>query len=194
MLVGQQAPDFELEGVLNGDFKKYKLADYKGKWLVLFSYPLDFTFVCPTEIIEFSNKLEEFKKLGAEILGLSVDSVFTHLAWQNTPRKEGGLGEIHYPLLSDLTHAVSEAYGFYMKSEGHTLRGTVIIDPEGIVRHVQMNHPDVGRNVTEIIRLVKAYQFAAKHGEVCPATWQQDGDATIKPSPKESLEYFHKVN
>ncbi|EAY01083.1 thioredoxin peroxidase [Trichomonas vaginalis G3] len=195
MLVGKPAPAFKSTAVFpDTDFKEVSLEQYKGKWLVLFSYPLDFTFVCPTEIIEFSNKYEEFKKIGCEVLGLSVDSVFTHLAWINTPRKEGGLGEIKYPLIGDLGGKIAKDYGFYMCEAGHTLRGTAIIDPEGIIRHVQMNHPDVGRNVDEILRLVKAYQFAAKHGEVCPAQWHGEGDLTIKPNPKASKEYFGKAN
>ncbi|EAX86162.1 tryparedoxin peroxidase, putative [Trichomonas vaginalis G3] len=191
MLVGKEAPDFTAQAVLpDGDFKEISRKNYNGGWLVLFSYPLDFTFVCPTEIIEFSNKYAEFKKIGCEVLGMSVDSVYSHLAWRNTPRKEGGLGEINYPLISDLGGKIAKSYGFYIEEAGHDLRGTVIIDPQGIVRHVQMNHPDVGRNVDEILRLVKAYQYAAKHGEVCPSKWTKEGDATIKPNPKESKEFF----
>ncbi|EAY14703.1 tryparedoxin peroxidase, putative [Trichomonas vaginalis G3] len=195
MLVGNKAPSFKAEAVFpDTDFKKVSLDSYKGKWLVLFAWPLDFTFVCPTEIIEFSNKFEEFKKLGCEVIGMSVDSNFTHLAWINTPRKDGGIGSLQYPIIGDLGAKISKAYGFYMEEAGHDLRGTVIIDPQGIVRHIQMNHPDVGRNVDEIIRLVKAYQFAAKHGEVCPAQWHGEGDLTIKADPKASKEYFNKAN
>ena len=190
--VGHKAPDFKGKAVLpNLEFKDLSLADYKGKWLVLYSYPLDFTFVCPTEIIQFSEQIEEFKKIKCEVIGLSVDSVFSHLAWINTPRKEGGLGGIKYPLIGDLGACISKKYGFYMCDAGHTNRGTCIIDPDGVVRHLSYNHPDVGRNIDEIIRLVKGYQFAREHGEVCPAQWQE-GKPTIKPDPKKAKEYFAK--
>jgi len=191
--VGKQAPCFATQAVIpSTEFVPISLCDYKGKWVVLFSYPLDFTFVCPTEIIAFSDKYEEFKKIGCEVLGMSVDSCFTHLAWINTPRKEGGLGPIAYPIIGDLGGKVCKAFGFYMPEAGHSLRGTAIIDPQGIVRHISMNHPDVGRNIDEVLRLVKGYQFAAAHGEVCPAQWHE-GDATIKPGVKESKDFFeHK--
>ena len=191
-LIGHQAPAFKGQAVLpSTEFVDLSLDQYKGKWLVLFSYPLDFTFVCPTEIIKFSETYPQFKKINCEVVGISVDSVFTHLAWMNTPRKEGGLGELQIPLIGDLGGVISKAYGFYMEDAGHDLRGTVIIDPQGIVRHVSMNHPDVGRNIEEVLRLVKGYQFAAEHGEVCPAQWQEGGD-TIKPDVKKSKEYFSK--
>ena len=191
-LIGKPAPAFKGQAVVpSTEFVDISLEQYKGKWLVLFSYPLDFTFVCPTEIIKFSETYPEFKKINCEVVGISVDSCFTHLAWMNTPRKEGGLGELQIPLIGDLGGVISKAYGFYMEDAGHDLRGTVIIDPQGIVRHVSMNHPDVGRNIEEVLRLVKGYQFAAAHGEVCPAQWQEGGD-TIKPDVKKSKEYFSK--
>ncbi|OHT04651.1 Peroxiredoxin-1 [Tritrichomonas foetus] len=190
--VGQPAPCFKGQAVLPSlEFADVELSQFKGKWLVLYSYPLDFTFVCPTEIIQFSEQYEQFKKINCEVVGLSVDSVFSHLAWINTPRKEGGLGGIKYPLIGDLGAKISKKYGFYMCEAGHTLRGTAIIDPDGIVRHISMNHPDVGRNIDEVLRLVKGYQFAREHGEVCPAQWQEGAD-TIKPDPKKSKEYFSK--
>ena len=188
--IGQPAPDFEGEAVMPTlEFEKIKLADFKGRWLVLFSYPLDFTFVCPTEIIAFSEAYEKFKAIGCEVVGMSVDSCYTHTAWMNTPRAEGGLGEINYPIIGDLGAKIIRKYGFYLCQEGHALRGTAIIDPEGIIRHLSMNHPDVGRNIEEVLRLVKGYQFAAAHGEVCPAQWHE-GEETIKPDVKKSKEYF----
>lgn len=190
--VGKPAPCFKAQAVLPSlEFGDIELSQFKGKWLVLFSYPLDFTFVCPTEIIQFSEEYDQFKKIGCEVVGISVDSVFSHLAWMGVPRKEGGIGSIKYPIIGDLGGKVSKKYGFYMCDAGHDLRGTVIIDPDGIVRHISQNHPDVGRNIDEVLRLVKGYQFAREHGEVCPAQWHEGGD-TIKPDPKKSKEYFSK--
>lgn len=135
-------------------------------------YTRDFTFVCPTEIISFSNKADDFRKIGAEVIGVSVDSVFTHLAWINTPRKEGGLGGINIPLLSDVNHSVGESYGVMHLDSGHHLRGTYIIDPNQNIRHISLNDPPVGRSVDEVYRLVEGYQSFEEHGEVCPANWQ----------------------
>jgi len=188
--VGQPAPDFKAQAVIpSTEFVDVELSKLKGKWVILFSYPLDFTFVCPTEIIAFSEAYQKFKAIDCEVLGVSVDSCFTHLAWINTPRKDGGLGSIEYPLIGDLGGKICKSYGFYLPEEGHALRGTAIIDPQGIVRHISMNHPDVGRNIDEVLRLLKGYQFAAKHGEVCPAQWHE-GEATIKPGVKESKDFF----
>ena len=190
--VGKPAPAFKGQAVFPDlDFKDVELKQYKGKWVVLFSYPLDFTFVCPTEIIAFSDAYDKFKAINCEILGLSVDSCFTHLAWIGTPRKQGGLGPMKYPLIGDLGAKISQKYGFYMPDAGITLRGTAIIDPDGVIQHISMNQPDVGRNIDEVLRLVKGYQFAREHGEVCPAQWQE-GSATIKPNPKQAKEYFAK--
>ena len=189
--VGKPAPDFDEEAVVGTEFKRVKLSDYKGKYLVLFFYPLDFTFVCPTEILAFSDRADEFRKIGCEVVGASVDSVFCHLAWINTPKKNGGLGgELKIPLIADLTHRLSEAYEVLLDS-GHTLRGLFIIDDKGVVRQVTMNDPPVGRSVDETLRLVQAFQYTDKHGEVCPIGWTP-GAATIKPNPKESLEFFGK--
>lgn len=191
--IGFKAPNFVGQAVdpETREFVEVSLDQFKGKWLVLFSYPLDFTFVCPTEIIQFSEHYNEFKEINCEVLGMSVDSVFTHNAWMDVPRKDGGLGQINYKLIGDLGSKISKMFGFYMPEAGHALRGTAIIDPDGIVRHLSMNHPDVGRNIEEVLRLVKGYQFAAKHGEVCPANWHE-GSATIKPTIKESKEFFSK--
>ena len=140
--------------------KDVKLTDYAGRYLVLLFYPLDFTFVCPTEIIAFSDRANEFKALGSQVVGISTDSPFTHLAWINTPRKQGGLGHLNIPLLSDLTHQISKDYGVYLEHLGHSLRGLFIIDGKGIVRQITMNDLPVGRSVDETIRLIQAFQHS----------------------------------
>ncbi|KAN0044706.1 hypothetical protein ACTA71_006225 [Dictyostelium dimigraforme] len=194
--IRKPAPAFKGQAVVNGEFKEISLDDYKGKYLYLFFYPLDFTFVCPTEIIAFSNAAEEFKKAGCELIGCSIDSPFTHLAWINTPRKEGGLGGINFPLLSDLTHQISKDYGVFIEEDGHTIRGSIIIDKEGLVRVITMNDNPVGRSVDEALRTFKALKFTDEHGEVCPANWTDSGanSRTMKADPKGSLEYFEAVN
>ncbi|KAI2657736.1 Thioredoxin-dependent peroxide reductase, mitochondrial [Labeo rohita] len=191
--VTQKAPHFKGTAVLNGEFKEISLEDFRGKYLVLFFYPLDFTFVCPTEIIAFSDKANEFRDINCNVVGVSVDSHFTHLAWTNTPRKSGGLGKIHIPLLADLTKQVSRDYGVLLEGPGIALRGLFIIDPNGVVRHMSVNDLPVGRSVEETLRLVKAFQFVETHGEVCPASWTPKSP-TIKPTPDGSKEYFEKVN
>ncbi|XP_022086622.1 peroxiredoxin-2-like isoform X2 [Acanthaster planci] len=191
--VQHAAPSFVGTAVVNGDFKTVRLEDYRGKYLVLFFYPLDFTFVCPTEIIAFSERASEFHQLNTEVVGVSVDSHFSHLAWINTPRKEGGLGPMNIPLLSDFKKEISKDYGVLLYEEGVALRGLFIIDPDGIVRHTSVNDLPVGRSVDETLRLVKAFQFVAKHGEVCPAGWTPDSP-TIKPDPHGSKTYFEEVN
>lgn len=190
--VTSQAPDFTAEAVVGQDFKEIKLSDYRGKWVVLFFYPLDFTFVCPTEIVEYDTKLDEFKKIGAEVLGVSVDSKFSHLAWKKTPKKDGGIGDIKYPLVADITKQIARDYGVLLDG-GVALRGTFIIDPKGIIRQATVNDLPVGRNIDEAIRLVKAFQFADKHGEVCPANWNE-GAKTMIPDVVKSKEYFSAVN
>ncbi|XP_038070643.1 peroxiredoxin-like [Patiria miniata] len=191
--VQHAAPSFTGTAVVNGDFKTIRLEDYRGKYLVLFFYPLDFTFVCPTEIIAYSERAGEFSALNTVVVGVSVDSHFSHLAWINTPRKEGGLGPMNIPLLSDFKKEISKDYGVLLHDEGVALRGLFIIDPEGIVRHTSVNDLPVGRSVDETLRLVKAFQFVAEHGEVCPAGWTPESP-TIKPDPKGSKTYFEKVN
>ncbi|GBP54295.1 Peroxiredoxin-4 [Eumeta japonica] len=150
------------------------------------------TFVCPTEILAFSERVEEFRKINAEVVACSVDSHFTHLAWINTPRKEGGLGKIKIPLLSDQTHSIAKDYGVYLEDLGHTLRGLFIIDDKGILRQITMNDLPVGRSVDETLRLVQAFQYTDKHGEVCPAGWKP-GQDTIIPNPDEKKKYFEKL-
>ncbi|KAM4033882.1 LOW QUALITY PROTEIN: thioredoxin-dependent peroxide reductase, mitochondrial [Anomaloglossus baeobatrachus] len=189
--VTQAAPHFKA-AVVNGEFKELSLEKYRGKYLVLFFYPLDFTFVCPTEIVAFSDKANEFHDVNCEVVAVSVDSHFCHLAWTNTPRKSGGLGHMNIALLSDLSKQISD-YGVLLESAGIALRGLFIIDPNGIVRHMSVNDLPVGRSVEETLRLVKAFQYVETHGEVCPANWTPHSP-TIKPSPVESREYFEKVN
>jgi alkyl hydroperoxide reductase subunit AhpC len=188
--IGEPAPDFTGHAVLpSGDLGDVSLSQFKGKWLVLFSYPLDFTFVCPTEIIAFSGAHDRFRASNAAVVGLSTDSVYAHLAWIATERNVGGLGQISFPLIGDLGGRISRRYGFFLHSAAHDLRGTAIIDPDGIVQHLNYNQPDVGRNIDEILRLVQGYHFHRAHGDVCPAQWQLGGE-TIKPTPKGSKAYF----
>ncbi|CAH2272929.1 peroxiredoxin-2 [Pelobates cultripes] len=189
--IGKPAPDFKTTAVVHGEFKEVKLSDYKGKYLVLFFYPLDFTFVCPTEIIAFSDHVEEFRKINCEVIAASVDSHFSHLAWTNVPRKEGGLGPMNIPLLSDLKHTIAQDYGVLKEDDGVSFRGLFIIDTKGILRQITINDLPVGRSVEETLRLVQAFQFTDTHGEVCPAGWKP-GSSTIKPNVKDSKEYFSK--
>lgn len=192
--IQKPAPDFSGTAVVDGDFKEIKLSDYHGKYVVLFFYPLDFTFVCPTELIAFSEKIDEFTALNTQVIGVSTDSHFSHLAWINTPRKQGGLGgDLKYPLLSDFNKEISSRYNVLVEDAGIALRGLFIIDRAGILRQLSVNDLPVGRSVDETLRLIKAFQFVEKHGEVCPANWQPDSK-TIKPNPKDSKQYFESVN
>ncbi len=193
-LVQKSAPDFKAQAVMpDGNFKDVSLSDYKGKWVVLFFYPLDFTFVCPTEILAFSDRIADFKAIGTEILGVSVDSHFTHLAWVNTPRKDGGIQNLQYPLVADLNKSIARDYGVLIEEAGIALRGLFIINPEGKVAAATVHDLPVGRSVDETLRVIKAFQFVAKHGEVCPANWSE-GKPTMKADTKGSKEYFGKVN
>ncbi|MFQ5451365.1 MAG: peroxiredoxin [Nitrospinaceae bacterium] len=192
-LVSKPAPDFKAQAVMpDGSFKEIQLSDYRGKYVILFFYPLDFTFVCPTEIIAFSAKHESFKKRNTEILGVSIDSQFSHLAWRNTDRKKGGLGEINYPLIADVTKQISKDYGV-LSDIGVAFRGLFLIDKEGIVQHQLINNLPLGRNIDEALRMVEALQYFEKNGEVCPANWTE-GEDGMKPDPKGSLDYFKKHN
>ena len=188
-IVGRQAPEFALEGVLNGRSATYRLSDYKGKWVVLFFYPLDFTFVCPTEILAFSDRLGEFQKVGAEVLGASVDSKYSHLAWTEKPREEGGIKGLAYPLLEDLGKELAEEYGVLDESGAIALRGLFIIDPDGVVQHATINNTAVGRSVDETLRVLQAFQYVKEHGEVCPADWKP-GAKAMKGDWEKSKEYF----
>jgi alkyl hydroperoxide reductase subunit AhpC len=188
-LVQCEAPDFAAQAVMpDNSFKELKLSEYKGKWVVLFFYPLDFTFVCPTEITAISERHADFKNLDTEVIGVSVDSHFSHLAWKNTPRKEGGLGHINYPLVADLNKTISRDYGVLIDA-GIALRGLFIINPEGVVQYQVVHDLGIGRNVDETLRVLKALQTVAKTGEVCPANWAEGGD-TMKGDPEGSKEYF----
>ncbi len=191
-IVGQEAPEFALDGVLNGNFSIYRLTDYRGKWVVLFFYPLDFTFVCPTEILAFSDRLGEFRKLCAEVLGASVDSKFSHLAWTEKPREEGGIKGLAYPLLEDLGKDLAREYGVLSADGKVALRGLFLIDPEGVVQHATVNNLGVGRSVDETLRVLQAFQFVREHGEVCPADWKP-GTRTMKADWKGSKEFFAKT-
>jgi len=183
-LVGNPAPDFELEGFFKGQFGKYKLSDYRKKWVFLLFYPLDFTFVCPTEVLNFSAAAEPLSKLNCQILGISVDSVFVHKAWVDTKREDGGLGgSLNYPLLSDMNKVVARDYGILIEKDGVALRGLFLISPDGTVMHSTINSLSVGRSVTEAMRVLKAFQFVSSHvGQVCPADWEEGKDTMTADS------------
>ena len=189
VLVTKQAPDFTAEAVLkDGSFAKLSLSQFKGKYVLLFFYPLDFTFVCPTEIIAFSERAKEFNDLGVEVIGVSVDSHFSHLAWRNIPRDQGGIGPIQYSLVADLDKQISRNYDVLV-GDAVALRGLFLIDKDGIVRHQVVNDLPLGRSVDEALRMVQALQFFEKNGEVCPADWKE-GKRTIKQGVNESKEFF----
>ena len=187
--VGMQAPDFSATAVVDQEFKDITLSQYRGKYVVLFFYPLDFTFVCPTEITAFSDRYSDFSNKNTEVLGVSVDSKFTHLAWIQTPRNEGGIGDINYPLVSDLKREICQSYNV-LNDDGEADRGLFIINPSGVIMHSTINKAPVGRNIDETLRILQAYQYVESHpDEVCPAGWTP-GDKTMKEDPKGSKEYF----
>ena len=191
--VGQDAPVFTATAVFDQEFKTIKLSDYKGQYTVLFFYPLDFTFVCPTEVIAFSDRYAEFKALNTEVLGVSVDSEFSHLAWIQTDRKEGGIGDIAYPLISDIKKEICTAYNVLDPEAGVALRGLFIIDKEGVIQHTTVNNLSFGRSVDETLRTLKAIQYVQSHpDEVCPAEWKE-GDKTMVPDPVKSKVYFSAI-
>ena len=190
-LVTQEAPDFTAQAVMGDNtFEEVKLSSYRGKYVVLFFYPLDFTFVCPSEIIAFDKELDKFRAKNAELIGVSVDSHFTHLAWKNTPRDQGGIGEINYPQVADLDKNISREYGI-LSGESVALRGLFLIDKEGIVRHELVNDLGLGRSVDEAIRMLDALQFSEEHGEVCPANWRE-GDEAMQPTADGVANYLAK--
>jgi len=192
--VGQQAPEFTATAVVDQEFKEISLSQYRGKYVVLFFYPLDFTFVCPTEIIAFSDRYSEFSSKNTEVIGVSVDSQFSHLAWIQTDRKEGGLGDLNYPLLADLKKEIARAYNVLDEDAGVAIRGLFIIDPQGVVQHATINNLPVGRNVEETLRVLQAFQHVQAHpDEVCPANWTP-GDRTMNPDPVGSKDFFAAVN
>jgi peroxiredoxin 2/4 len=183
-LVGKTAPDFGLEGYFDGQISRYKLSDYRKKWVLLLFYPLDFSFVCPTEVLNFSAAAEKFCGLNCQIFGISVDSVYVHKAWVDTKREDGGLGgSLNYPLLSDLNKGAARDYGILMEGEGVSLRGLFLISPEGMIMHATINSLSVGRSVAEAMRIMKAFQFVSSHeGQVCPADWEDGKDAMVANS------------
>lgn len=189
VLVTHPAPAFTAQAVMaDGTFQEVSLSDYKGKYVLLFFYPLDFTFVCPTEIIAFSDRAQEFSKLGVQLVGVSVDSQFSHLAWRNTPRDQGGLGDIQYPLVADLSKQIARDYDV-LTGDTVALRGLFLIDKEGVVQHQVVNNLPLGRSVDEALRMVQALQYFETNGEVCPANWKE-GARTIKPTVDDSKSFF----
>ncbi|XP_074640444.1 peroxiredoxin-2-like [Tubulanus polymorphus] len=190
-LISKKAPAFETNCLIGDKFKTVNQSMFDNKYNVLFFYPLDFTFVCPTELVAFEDHLSEFKAINCNVVACSVDSHFSHLNWNKMPRKEGGLGGVSYPILSDLTRQIATDYGVLSDKGDIALRGLFIIDSKGIVRHSSINDTGVGRNVQEVLRLVKAFQFHDEHGEVCPANWQP-GSQTIKPDTSRAKEFFEK--
>ncbi|KAF8516504.1 peroxiredoxin [Gautieria morchelliformis] len=190
VFVQQPAPEFKSTSVQEGEFKEVSLESCKGSWVVLLFYPLDFTFVCPTEILAFNDALPQFEALNTVVFGVSTDSEYSHLAWSMQPRKQGGLGpDLKLPLIADKSMTISREYGVLVEEQGIALRGLFIIDAKGILRQITVNDLPVGRSVDETIRLIKAFQFTDLHGEVCPANWTE-GSKTMKADPKGSLEYF----
>ncbi|MFO7606661.1 MAG: peroxiredoxin [Desulfurivibrionaceae bacterium] len=193
VLVTKEAPLFTAQAVMaDNSIKELSLKSYKGKYVLMFFYPLDFTFVCPSEIIAFDRALDEFKKRDCEVLGISVDSQYSHYAWKNTPVNSGGIGNIQFPLIADLDKSIAEAYDVLLP-DGISLRGIFLIDREGIVRHQLVNDLPLGRSVEEALRVVDALQFTEKYGEVCPANWKP-GEEAMKPTAEGVAEYLRKTN
>ncbi|AAR36637.1 peroxiredoxin [Geobacter sulfurreducens] len=192
-LVTKEAPDFTADAVMpDNTFGTVKLSSYRGKYVVLFFYPLDFTFVCPSEILAFNKKLDQFKAKNCEVIGVSVDSKFTHMAWKNTPVENGGIGNIQYPLVADLKKEIATQYGVLFEGAGVALRGLFLIDTKGVVRHAVINDLPLGRSVDEALRMVDALQFVETHGDqVCPANWKE-GDEAMKPTASGVAEYLAK--
>ncbi len=190
-LVTKPAPDFTAKAVMpNNEIKDLTLSDYRGKYVILFFYPMDFTFVCPTEILAFDKHLQEFKERGCEVIGASTDSEYSHLAWKRTPVEEGGIGDIQYPLVADITKKIARDYGILF-DEAVALRGLFLIDKEGIVRHEIVNDLPLGRSVKEALRMLEALQYFEEHGEVCPADWEE-GKEAMAPTPDGVALYLKK--
>ncbi len=190
-LVTKEAPDFTAQAVMpDNSMTELRLESFRGKYVLLFFYPLDFTFVCPSEILAFDRALEQFKEKNCEILGVSVDSQYTHYAWRNTPVQSGGIGKIKFPLVADLDKSISEAYGVLLP-DGISLRGLFLIDKNGVVQHQLVNNLPLGRSVDEAIRILDALQFTEKYGEVCPANWKP-GEEGMKPTAEGVADYLSK--
>jgi len=191
--VQHPAPHFKGLAVVGDGFEEISLDDFQGKWLVLGFIPMAWTFVCPTEIIAYSDAVQQFASRGASIIFASVDSEYSLLSWAGTARKDGGLGSVQFPLYSDKNHKLAKDYGVLIEDEGIALRGLFIIDPKGIIRQITINDLPVGRSVDETLRLLDAFQFTEKYGEVCPANWNP-GEPTIKDNPQDSKVYFNAVH
>lgn len=190
VLVGKTAPDFTAAAVVDNQFvDEFKLSDKKGTYIVLFFYPLDFTFVCPTELHAFGDKLADFKQRGVELVAVSVDSKYSHFAWLNTPRSQGGIEGVKYPLVSDINKSISAAYDVLVQGEGIAYRGLFLIDKNFVVRHQVVNDLPLGRSVDEALRMVDALQYYEEHGEVCPANWHK-GDKAMKATQEGLKEFF----
>lgn len=189
-LVGKKTPEIQAKAALNGQIVDFSLSNYLGQYVVLFFYPLDFTFVCPTELHAFQEKLAEFEKRNAQVIGCSVDSCYSHLAWLGTPKLKGGIAGVSYPIISDLQKTIARDYQVLKEDEGIAFRGLFLIDQNGIVRHQLINDLPLGRSVDEVIRLLDALIFHEKHGEVCPANWKA-GAKAMKPDEKGLAEYFN---
>ena len=190
-LVTKEAPDFTAKAVMpNNTFQDLTLSSYRGKYVVLFFYPLDFTFVCPTEIVAFNKKLDEFKKKNCEVIGVSIDSEFSHFAWKSTPLDKGGIGNIQYPLVADITKKISKDY-CVLFNEAVALRGLFLIDKNGVVRHSVINDLPLGRSVDEALRTLDALIFHETHGEVCPANWKE-GEEAVKADAEGISSYLAK--
>lgn len=191
VLVTKEAPDFTAAAVLpDGSINdKFQLSDLRGKYVVLFFYPLDFTFVCPTEIIAHDKRIEEFKKRNVEVVAVSIDSQFSHFAWRNTPVDKGGIGAVQFPIVADVKHEIAQAYGIEFADAGVALRASFLIDKDGTVQHQVVNNLPLGRNVDEMLRIVDALQFHEKHGEVCPAGWNK-GEDGMKPTAAGVADYL----
>lgn len=191
VLVGKKAPEINAPAVMaDGSINStFSLADYNDKYIVLFFYPLDFTFVCPTELIAFSNRIAEFEKRNVQVVGCSIDSQFTHVAWRNTPVNDGGIGQVKYPLVADIKHQVCRDYDVELDPAGVALRGSFLIDREGVVRHQVVNDLPLGRNIDEMLRMIDALQFHEEHGEVCPAGWNK-GDQGMVANDKGVASYL----
>ncbi len=190
VLVGKKAPDFSAKAVINGSkIEEVTLSDFMGQYVILFFYPLDFTFVCPTELHAFQEKEKAFTQRGAKVLGCSVDSWFAHLKWLQTPKQEGGIEGVKYPVISDLNKNISRAYDVLKEDEGIAYRGLFLIDKEGIVRHQVVNDLPLGRSIDEALRMLDSLISFEKHGEVCPANWRP-GEKAMKPDQSGLVEYF----
>ena len=189
-LIGKKAPDFTAKAVVKNEIiENFKLSDHEGKYVVLFFYPLDFTFVCPTELHAFQEKLQAFQERNTEVIAVSTDSHFSHMAWLNTPKSQGGIEGVEYPIVSDFNKTISKDFDVLVEADGVAYRGLFLIDKEGVVHHATLNNLPLGRNVDEALRMVDALQHFEKHGEVCPANWNQ-GEKSMKPNQDGLKAYF----